>query len=63
MSSNGELMTLGRDDEELLNAARVSMGMFGVIISLTIQCEERYNISRHDHWEDLDKVNTDLLSH
>lgn len=42
--ADGSLKTITEDDEDLINAVRVSLGMLGVISTITFQCEPIYTL-------------------
>jgi len=48
MLSDGEMMKLTSHDEdkELFQAARLSLGALGVIVSLKLQCEPAFNLQQ-----------------
>ena len=58
--SDGELMTLTRhgDDADVFNAACLSLGALGVIVSLKLQCEPAFNLQQVQYSVPLKDVRT-----
>jgi len=58
MLSDGEMMKLTSHDEdkELFQAARLSLGALGVIVSLKLQCEPAFNLRKVTYEAKLDDV-------
>ena len=56
--SDGELMTLRRhdDDADVFDAACLSLGALGVIVSLKLQCEPAFNLQQVTYAARLDDV-------
>ena len=58
MRSDGEVMTLTRDgeDKDMFNAACLSLGALGVIVSLKLQCEPAFRLQQLTYAAILDDV-------
>ena len=58
MLSDGKVMTLTCNDEdkELFQAARLSLGALGVVVSLKLQCEPAFNLRQVTYAAKLDDV-------
>jgi FAD/FMN-containing dehydrogenase len=55
-TSTGDILTLSKQSEpELFRAARVSVGMFGLVLSLTIQAVPSYNILKRSFHMDYEE--------
>lgn len=55
--ADGSVRTLTRDDpEDLLNAARLSLGCLGMIYSITFQCVPMFKLHAVDEIRDLDET-------
>jgi len=48
MQSDGELKTLSHcdDDKEMFQAACLSLGALGIIVSIKLQCEPAFNLQQ-----------------
>jgi len=51
MLANGDLMTLSCNDDddkatEIFQAARLSLGALGIIVSVKLQCEPAFNLQQ-----------------
>ena len=61
--SDGELMTLRRhdDDADVFDAACLSLGALGVIVSLKLQCEPAFNLQQVQYSVPLKDVRTSVI--
>jgi len=62
MRSDGEVMTLTRDDEDkdMFNAACISLGALGVIVSVKLQCEPAFRLQQVQYSVPLKDVRSSL---
>ena len=56
VSGSGELVEIGEDDAELLDAARVSLGARGVLTEVTLEVEPAFQLRQLRRMEPLDRV-------
>ena len=58
MQSDGELKTLSHcdDDKEMFQAACLSLGALGIIVSIKLQCERAFNLHQVTYAATLDDV-------
>ena len=62
MLSDGETLTLTRndDDKDLFQAACLSLGALGVIVSVKLQCEPAFRLQQVTYAAKLDEVRDHL---
>jgi len=56
VTGTGDLLTITEADEDLLNAARVSLGALGIITQVTIQCVPMYELEHATYFCKFDDV-------
>ena len=54
LTSRGQFVTFDNSNEEMLNAARISLGLFGIITSMTFRVEPSYNVHVVDFPQQVD---------
>jgi len=65
MLADGDLMTLSCNDadDEIFQAARLSLGALGIIVSLKLQCEPAFNLQQITYLSTLDDVRLCLFNY
>ena len=64
MRGDGHVMKLSRDhddDDELFDASTLSLGALGIVVALTLQCEQVFNLQQLTYTATLDHVRTGAL--
>ena len=53
---DGHVMKLSRDssESEMFDAATLSLGALGIVVSVTLQCERAFNLQQFTHAASLD---------
>ena len=63
LCADGSVITLSREkDEDLFLAGVLNLGALGVVLSLTVQCEDAYRLSAVQYECDFKDVRTILSS-
>lgn len=56
VTGTGDVKVITQTDQDLLNAARLSLGALGVITEVTIQCVPDYNLEFAAYWHKFDAI-------
>lgn len=63
VNGRGELITIDESDPDMLNAARISLGMLGIIVEVTLRVVPAYKLHLISQPANLDGILMDLETH